>query len=333
MPSSAAKLLVIRLSSIGDILQSQAIPKAFLSKFPNAEIHWITKTEFAGILKMNPKINRVWEYDKKTGLGGLFSIAKDLNQVGFTHVYDAHSNLRSHLLSSLVSSQHFVRRPKERLKRILLFKFRKNTFELNPYLSQVSFLKPLSTWGLNDHFYKTPSLFPDESVLTRLKEEHPVLKQRPIGIVPSAAWENKTWPMEHWQEFIRKETETPIVVFGGPDDQHLKNLEISPNVHNLAGRLKLHESLNALNLCRLVISNDTGLLHAADVMGVPNIALIGPTAFGYPSSENSKVLEVSLPCKPCSKDGRTPCRNAVRKKCLYDISPETVLKTARDLSP
>jgi len=90
------------------------------------------------------------------------------------------------------------------------------------------------------------------------------------------------------------------------------------------------QSAVVINLSDLIIANDTGLLHVADQMAKPTIALIGPTAFGYPSHPGSTTLEIELPCKPCSKDGRGRCVNTVYQKCLVELTPERVARVAHE---
>lgn len=74
----------------------------------------------------------------------------------------------------------------------------------------------------------------------------------------------------------------------------------------------------------LVISADTGFMHAADLFRVPAFALMGPTAFGFPTGPTVEILETALPCRPCTKDGRGKCKLAVYQKCVVDITPQQV---------
>jgi ADP-heptose:LPS heptosyltransferase len=143
----------------------------------------------------------------------------------------------------------------------------------------------------------------------------------------------KRWPLDHWRELIRLLPECGFVLLGGPEDSFLGALaEVAPDrTLNLAGQLSLAESSALLRHVDLVIANDTGLMHVADQMEVPTLALIGPTAFGYPSHTSSRTLEVDLPCKPCSKDGRGKCVNSLYQRCMIEITPESVATAAKEL--
>lgn len=137
----------------------------------------------------------------------------------------------------------------------------------------------------------------------------------------------KRWPVTHWQNLIIQLPHHRFFVLGGVQDHFCKQLEqVAPNrVQNLAGLLSWLESGRLVSQCRGLVSGDTGVLHLGDYTGCPTWAIIGPTAFGFPSWPNSHAISVDLPCRPCSKDGRGKCRLKKQpKKCLLDISPEKV---------
>lgn len=90
------KILIIRFSSIGDIIQCMGIIGGLRRRFgTDAEIHWVTRKDMTGTLATDTRINRIWAFDKKTGLKGLLSIAVELRKERFDYIYDAHSNIRS----------------------------------------------------------------------------------------------------------------------------------------------------------------------------------------------------------------------------------------------
>jgi len=93
----------------------------------------------------------------------------------------------------------------------------------------------------------------------------------------------------------------------------------------------LVESCQAVANAKLVISADTGLLHVADILKVPAVALMGPTAFGFPSGKKTVTLDVVLACRPCTKDGRGKCSRDVWQKCMVDIDVELVHSTIQEL--
>lgn len=323
------KVLIIRLSSFGDILQCLSSPAVLKKAWPDSQVHWVVRSDFEELIAHNPHIENVWSFNKKRGLLAWLQLAYRLRSEDFTHVYDAHSNLRSRLLCAVFrmvfwkNSYSVIRRSKMRFKRFLLFQLGKNLFP-TPFKGQVSFLKPLQKWNIDTSIPSKPQLHFSSDTLARVNPLLP--KEKFIAIAPSAAWPMKRWPIDYWKQLISLNPEKYFVILGGPDDQFCAEIAaIAPQrTLNLAGQLKLLESCAVLLSAQQVVSADTGLLHAADLLGKKTIALIGPTAFGYPSHPNSHVLETSLDCKPCSKDGRGRCTQDVYQKCMVSISPQMV---------
>lgn len=314
------KILIIRFSSFGDIIQCLASVNPIKNRFKDSNIHFVTKSDFKGIVKSHPGIDKVSYLKGGKGLKDLFKLARSLRRENFDIIYDAHSNLRSTILSIYLrffSKAKFIKRPKERLKRFALFYLGKNYFS-KPYRGMKSYLKPLEKLGVDQKItpckLDLPEVFPKfESFIT---------------LVPSAAWEMKRWPLDHFKKLIRILPQEKFVILGGPSDvfcQELQDLDPS-RVQNLAGKLSIIESMAMVNASKVIVSADTGIIHVADLIGVKGLSLMGPTAFGFPTGDHIKTLEVNLTCRPCSKDGRGKCSQVVYKKCMVDITPEMVAK-------
>lgn len=333
------KVLIIRFSSFGDIVQCSSVVELIRQKFSGAEIHWVTRKDFENLVKLNNSINKVWALDKKTGLRGLLQLAFALRSQNFTHVYDAHNNLRSRVLKLILMTRfsfpELVTRSKDRLKRILLFQFRMNTFP-KPFIGIASYLNPLEKWGMRKS--DSPRLVNwtfssdvQKKIDTVIQETTGTSKM--IALVPSAAWEMKRWPLDHWKKLIAILPQARFVVLGGKEDTFCQELaDVDPaRVFNLAGKLSLIESCRLVQKAELVISADTGLLHVADVLGVKALSLMGPTAFGFTISSLIKTMEVDLPCRPCTKDGRGKCSQNIYQLCMVDITPASVAEAAEDI--
>ncbi len=336
------KIAIIRFSSIGDIIQCMTAISGIKQQYPDAEIHWITRKDMAQIVEIHPLIDQIHRFDKSTKLKGLLKFAKQLKQEQFDLIYDAHHNLRSHILKLFLcpfglcnglGKKQWITRKKFRFKRFLLFKFGINHFP-KPFKAAASFQTPLKKANILHFSNKDIDWnFPKETTekITGLLSG---FTSKPwIAIVPSAAWTLKRWDVSYWQQLIELMPDTHFVILGGKQDSFCKDIaDVAPNrTLNLAGKTNLLESLYVVNLAPFVISGDTGLLHAADLFEKKGIALIGPTAFGYPSSKHIKVAEVELPCRPCSKDGSRNCKLKEKKKCLRDITPEYIMKEIENM--
>lgn len=300
----------------------------FLSK--EFEVDFLVKKEFASLVELSTQVNRVISFDKKNGLLGLIKLAIKLRKEKYTHVYDAHNNVRSFIFLfffKFFNNIIFKQRSKDRLKRILLFNFRINKFAW-PFKGIESYLKPVKTL-VNDSIeeIKCDLEFSDETK----KKVNAIISDldRYIVFAPSAAWQMKRWPISHWCELAKILDDKKIIVLGGPSDhfcQEIANVD-SSRILNLAGKTSLIESAYIVKKADFCISADTGILHVADILNIKTVALIGPTAFGFPSSKYSKVCEVNLDCRPCTKDGRGKCTQDVYQKCMVEITPNMVAST------
>lgn len=325
------KILIIRFSSFGDIIQAISATRELKNNYPFAEISWITRGDFSGFLEAEPSVDKVIKFERKNGLTGLITLSKKLCLNKYDLIYDAHNNLRSNVMKivfAIFSSSTIITRPKDRIKRLLFFKFRINKYQNWPFKGVISFLEPLKKVLDNSKISKLK----DREWCFKEETKNKVIKllsgwDNFITIVPSAAWPVKRWPVSYWQDLIKGMPNQKFVIIAGPRDKFTEEItEIAPErVLNLSGKLNLLESAYIISLSAKVVSGDTGFLHVADLFQKKTVALIGPTAFGYPSGKNVKVIESNLPCKPCTKDGSNGCKHKIYQKCMLNIKPKTVI--------
>jgi ADP-heptose:LPS heptosyltransferase len=126
-----------------------------------------------------------------------------------------------------------------------------------------------------------------------------------------------------------------FIILGGPEDLFLKELELHnpARVKNWAGRTDYQESAATVKLAKALVANDTGTLHLGEQLGQKTIALMGPAPFGFPSRTSTKIMQLDLSCRPCSKHGQGPCINEKFHRCLVDISPEMVSLSLKEILP
>lgn len=334
------KVLIVRFSSFGDVVQALSLPSCIQQQWPDAEIHWVTRHDFQVLLQNHPAIKHLWTLDKKTGLLGLLKLAGVLRQQKFSHIYDAHNNLRSRLLCWILrpplsfSGPRLLRRSIRRWKRFLLFQFRINLFQ-QPFSGQRDLLEPLQNWGLDIGAPPAPQLFLSNTTLNKVKNilQKSLQDQKFIALAPSAAFVLKRWPVEHWKELIQNNPTLKFILLGGPEDVFLQEIAAvaSYRVFDFSGQLSLEESAAVVYFSQALVSNDTGLLHVAEQLGKKAIALMGPAPFGFPSRPQTIILQKQLPCRPCSKHGQGPCVNKVHHECLTHIFPVEVSEKLQTL--
>ena len=156
-----------------------------------------------------------------------------------------------------------------------------------------------------------------------------------IALQPGARWLNKHWPVKYFAELVRLLAkdfpDRRFAILGGSDDQVAGKLvaRAAPDrCLDLCGQTSLPEMVEWLRLCQLMITNDTGPMHAAAALGKPLVALFGPTEPRRtgPYGQLENVLRIDLPCSPCLK---SYCVYEKPNECLKAISPEMVFERVR----
>ncbi len=305
------KILVIRLSSIGDIVLTTPVIRCLQEQL-NAEIHYLVKAPFASILKNNENIHAIHKLlDSRT------KIVRDLRKQNFDLIIDLHKNLRSrYFIKKLgVKSISFN---KLNLQKWLLTSFKINWLPkihlVDRYFNALKSLRIKDDGkGLDyptdnkdeDAFWAYPGLTFNEDT-------------NYIAVAIGAAHKTKV-PTKELYSGILKNLNMPVVLLGGKHDSEFGDLIVNltgPHVVNLAGKIPLGGSAVAIKNASLLISPDTGLMHIGAAMQIPIISIWGNTVpeFGmYPFyGSNNKDLNHSievnnLSCRPCSKIGYEKC--------------------------
>ncbi|HVH67873.1 MAG TPA: glycosyltransferase family 9 protein [Gemmatimonadales bacterium] len=319
-------VLLVRFSSIGDILLTTPLVRALARRHPEAKLVYVTKRAMAPLVADNPHLAEVVTLEPGEPIRHL---ARRLRPFAPTHGLDLHGSLRSRGLRLLVRCRWSGYR-KRKLARGLLIHLGLDVYRNHTPLPVAEryfqAARRLDTW---------PDGGPPEFCLSAgAKErgaqwlaEHGVGDhERLIALAPGAAHATKRWPVAHWSalaERLRADGYRPLVV-GGPDDRGLaQQLAAVPSA---AGECSLQETGVLLARSRVVVCGDTGVMHMATAVGTPVVALFGPTVgqFGFlPYRARSVVLERPLDCRPCSSTGTAVCPLG-HHRCLQDIMPEEV---------
>ncbi len=331
------KTLVIRLSSIGDIILTSPFIRCFRKAFPETTIEYAVKREFVSLVRFNPHIDRLHEFDAREGFDGLKNFKRTLAGERYDLVVDLHDSLRSRYLRRLQGNPAVAVIRKRKLLRFLLIRFKLNVYKRVVPVTK-RYIESVEAFGVADDF-SGPELFIPAEVLRDIAGQ--MAKIRPhgttlIAFCPSAKHFTKRWPKDYFVAMARHlggSGNVRIVLLGGAEDasyvEDIRRLIGGDTAVNLAGKLTLLESAAVMDHCELVISNDTGLMHMAAARKRNLIALFGPTVkeFGFfPHGESSHVLEhPDMPCRPCSHIGSNTCPKG-HFKCMKEITPERVLR-------
>ena len=307
------KILIIRFSSIGDIVLTTPVIRCLKNQI-GAEIHYLTKQNFRGIVASNPYVSRVWTIEKSVS-----EIIFDLKKEQFDIVIDLHKNLRSCQIKFALGVRSFSFY-KQNVLKWLAVNFKMNS--LPPVHIVDRYLKTVEKLGVKNDGQGLDFFIPeaDEVDISSLvaNDLRLTINDSPlkfIAFVIGAAHATKRLPTVKIIE-ICNQIRLPIVLLGGKEDTSsgaLIDSESTSYVVNLCGKLNLNQSASVVRQATKVITHDTGLMHIAAAFGKDILSVWGNTIpeFGmtpYLPTANSKQFEVkNLPCRPCSKIGFAAC--------------------------
>ena len=324
------KILIIRMSSIGDIILATSFLDSVKKKYPNSSIDFLIKKEFSPLLQNHPQINNVIELDKSEGLKGLISLGKHLMHQGYYKVFDIHNVFRSKILSFFFKRKIFFQIKKPRLKRFMLFNLKLNFFK-----KDFSHIRMYHSILEDIHSFPRTSLYVSSDEINRAKSflKKEGVDQEFICIVPGAAWKQKQLPVDKYNELIdtlNKKFAFKIVLLGSKNDTICDEIKKDINIVNLKDKTSLRMAMSILTISKHTFGSDTGLLHASEALNTPVSMILGPTSMETGASinhPNSKIFEKNnLWCRPCSQNGKRPC---IRKEqyCLTGININDIAGT------
>jgi len=347
-------ILIIRLSSIGDILLATPLLRALREKFPEARLDFVVKSDFAEVLRYHPAINQLYELNAKTGWPELKALGRRLREMRYDAIFDIHKNFRSSYLAAAAKPQRIFRHRKHVFRRWLLVNTKINLMQNVPpiyqrYLDAAAPLdiavQPLDDGRWLELFWSER----DEQAAGQELHERDWQPHLPlIGIAPGAGYFTKRWPAEYFGELavslLRQGNQ--VVILGGTQDSDFAK-KIGQIVEaalprerrelpliDLTGKLSLLSSAAVIKRCQLFVANDSGLMHIAEAAGTPLVAIFGSTTreLGFfPQLQTSHVHEnLALSCRPCSHLGHHQCPLG-HFRCMKEIKPNEVLAIVQKL--
>jgi lipopolysaccharide heptosyltransferase II len=336
------KILIIRLSSIGDVLLTTPVIRLLKIKFPGSKIDFVIKKEFAQVLADHPQVHRFYIFDNHTENSSLRAIKKEIRHQQYDLVIDLHKNIRSYFLTIGSRAKMILHYNKGIVPRFFYVKFKLRFFkEIVPaYLKYINSLQPYEIE--DDH--QGLEFYVDADVKNQVKQKYGNFwhetNQSIIGIAPGAHHPTKRWTSEGFSAVINYLVDKgnyKIILFGNLDDRKIvASLAIhsSQNVLNTAGELSLCETGALMDFCDLVVTNDSGLVHLASALKKKVVAIFGSTTeelgfFPY-LTEHIIVQNNSLKCRPCSHIGRKKCPKK-HFKCMKDIPAGQVIDAIENI--
>ncbi len=325
------KFLIIRFSSIGDIVLTSPVIRCLKQQVPDAIVHFLVKDSFRSVVEHNPYIDKLHVLAHSWEL-----MMEELKTEEYDYIIDLHHNTKTLRVKNALKKKSFS------FYKLNIQKYFYTAFKLNmlPKVHIVDrYLKTVESFGVkNDGAGLDYFIAPQEEIK---KQDIPASHSAGyIACVIGAAHFTKRWPIHKWKEFCAV-MDHPIILLGGPEDK-VNGDEIaavdSVKVYNACGKFKLNESADLIRKAKLVISNDTGLMHIAAAFKRPIISLWGNTvpSFGmYPyygeyirATDNDILQTNKLWCRPCSKIGYDKCPLG-HFKCMEKIEAGEVVNKAK----
>jgi ADP-heptose:LPS heptosyltransferase len=304
------KCLVIRLSSIGDIVLTTPVVRCLKLQCPEAEVHYLTRKAYAPLLAANPYIDKL-----HTVSGSLREVLPALQQEQFDRVIDLHHNIRSWRIKRALRVPSFSF-PKLNIEKWLFTAFKidhlPDTHIVDRYLSTLHSLGVTNDGRGLDYFIPSGEMIHDKDLPLSHQAGY-------IAIVIGAALPTKQLPEDKIAQLCTG-VQYPVILMGGPSERNKGEAiaSLDPGkIYNACGKFSLNESADLLRRSRLVVTPDTGMMHIAAALQKPILSIWGNTVpklgmYPYYGQNGSMAQEDrfevnGLSCRPCSKIGYQKC--------------------------
>lgn len=324
MLQDASRILLIRFSSMGDILLTTPVIRAIKTKYPNIKIDAVVKSQFRHTLMHNPYLYKLHLFVKDGD--STKDLIKHLKRDKYDAVIDLQNNFRSSRVADAMKCDIYEFK-KPTLKKLLLSKAKINLFkEIKPIPLRYAECLESENIILDDF---GPEIYFPESIIPRIEEG-----ENNIALCPGSAHFTKMWPVENFINIANRLAVSgyKIYLLGGSADKEICNRinKEAPMTINLAGKDDLLQLAADISQCRYAICNDSGMMHLATARGIPVFAIFGSTVreFGFfPYKSKSFVFEdKTVDCRPCSHTGKPKCPKK-HFNCMNNLTPDKFLKS------
>jgi len=334
MKKNVRKVLIIRFSSIGDIVLTSPVPRCIKTQKPEIEVHYCTKKQFKSIVDSNPFIDKVHVLEQ--GLGNLI---KQLKVEKFDFIVDLHNNLRTKMIKAALGKPASSFN-KLNIKKWLFVKFRINQL---PNVHIVDrYLETLELLSIKNDQLGLDYFIPEKDYVEEEWLPETFRKKGYVAFVIGATYYTKKLPFEKMIELCDK-IARPIVLIGGPEDKDLGDKltnffkqtkasePLEPKLqemgkksvlYNACGKFNINQSAYLIKRASFVFTHDTGMMHIAAAFKKRVFSIWGNTVpkFGmYPYKTKFTIFENNkIHCRPCSKLGYDKCPKG-HFKCMRDL--------------
>jgi len=305
------KVLIVRFSSIGDIILTTPIVKALYEQRNDITIHYLTKQQFLPLLSKNPNINKIHTFQKS-----LKEVIEFLKNEKYDYLIDLHNNLRTLILKKALKIPHRSFR-KLNVQKWLLVNFH---YRKMPQLHVVDrYFETLNFLGVTNKLHNCELFLSDADIVDTYKKWN-IPPYTYLSVAIGAQFGTKTMPVSLIINILNK-VNCSIILLGGKNDRKRSEeitdalIKNNKTVINAVDQLSITESAYIVAMSKTILTHDTGLMHIATAFDIPIVSVWGNTVpeLGmypyYPKKpEKYSIHQVKeLPCRPCSKIGHHKC--------------------------
>lgn len=317
------KVLIIRFSSIGDIVLTTPVIRCLKTQLPEAELHYITKQPYRDMLAANPHLSKIYTIDKEVA-----EVADKLKTEKYDLVIDLHNNIRSRQVTALFKAE-VHRYNKKSFKRFLLTQFKIDLLHdhvVDRYFTAVHGLGVINDGKGLEYF------IPEKEEVQSMHLPFTHIAGYAVLVVGAKHF-TKRIPEVKLEELCRK-LSLPVILLGGLEDAYEgTRLESTDKfkIFNACGKFTINQSASIIRRAKFVITPDTGMMHIAAAFNKRIISIWGGTEkrLGFTpyqsNSANSVIIEnTSLSCRPCHKYGLDSCPKG-HFKCMLGLDMQKVI--------
>jgi heptosyltransferase-1 len=334
------KILILKPSSLGDIIQALPVLRLLKDHLPSSRIYWWIESGLAPLLENDPDLTGLVRFERDRWASplnwrGMWRSIQWMRSQHFDWVIDLQSLARSAFFAWLANGKFTIGLddPREGARGFYDITVRRNSFHTHA----VDWYLDVLRWLQIPVHFQFEWIKPKPDAAAAIGKKWPANGARWVAVQPGARWPTKKWPAENYAraltQLAAQYSDLHFVVLGAPADKELGQRLAATNPSrclDLTGRTSLPELIEWIRRCDLLLTNDTGPMHMAAALGTPLVAVFGPTEPKRtgPYRQLQNVLQKQLPCAPCLK---SHCRNPIPLECLHAVTPDQLIASARRL--
>lgn len=335
-----SKILIVQTAYIGDVILATSLIEYLAKSIPNAQLHFALRKGNETLLLNNPHLKKIHIWDKKRKVRSLIQNIFAIRKEKYDFVINIQRFFNSGLMTILSGARYKIGFDKNPLSFLFSYKVE----HLIPHKYESTFLHEvqrnflllqqiLQEQKIPSLDQLQPKLYFGEKEERKFQEINP--NKEYLVMAPTSVWFTKQWHISKWKELIQElERDYLIYLIGAPSDlQSTKDLELSPRVINLCGKLSLLESARLMKNAKRVFVNDSAPLHLASSVNAKSTAIFCSTVpdFGYFGlSSDSELIQVNprLECMPCGLHGHKDCPKS-HFDCAHLVDTKDVIRTIK----